>query len=180
MLPMTDKQMEYLKDLASDLKRLFFAREGPDVNEMEFCAWMCGVLRKFDGRTHGEVSCDCLEDLLRYLAETVDVYQGRKLIEALGQMRTRIEAKLPRELVKTPPPILTAIWTAASRTGQGRDVVHEICWAVCECDSTKHLRRDEALEVLKRVGGSTRIFEMTPPRSRDGRPGMKETNRTVV
>ncbi len=179
MIPMTEKQRVFLRDLVEDLKRLFLAREGDEAGEMDFVAWMCGLLHKHDAKRHGEAHFDSLNDLREYLYR-IDVYQARKLIEALGQARARIDAKLPREAVVTPPPILSAIWTAAKRQGMGRDTVHEICFAVCQSDSTKHLRREEALEVLKRVGGSTRIFEMTPPRSRDGRPGLKETNRTIV
>lgn len=175
----TEAQKRFCRDLVKDLKRLFLLGK-PVAYDADFYAWLGGVCKR-----HAATLRDAFltggEDA-EQLIDGLTSYQAWRLIGAWNDIRDRMEAKLPREVLQTPRPLLAAIWKAVGLQGMDRDMVEEIVWSQTdhETSSTKQLRRAEAIAVLRRVGGSTRVFEMTPPKREGGRPGFRERDETRI
>jgi hypothetical protein len=174
----TPAQAAFLLDLFRDARRLFHAGR-PGTGDPDFIGWFAGILLKNGAMKRGTTAFT-FDELDRVMVG-LDARKARRLIGALVELRDREEQGLPREKVQTPPPIMKAIWTAARRRGYDAETVETIVHAQSngETSSTKCLRREEALAVLRAVGGETRVFEMQPPRG-GGRPSLKETRKVVV
>lgn len=172
-------QKRFVGDLVRDLERLFFAGK-PKAEAADYFAWLGGICKK-NASTLRDVFLTKQEDV-EELIEGLTSYQAWRLIGALQNIRDRMDAKLPRDKVKTPKQILAAIWKAVNLQGMDKEMVQEIVFAVTEeeTSSTGNLRRDEAIKVLRRVGGSTRVFEMTPPKKEGGRPGFRSKEETRI
>ncbi|MBI1234918.1 MAG: hypothetical protein GC208_10495 [Alphaproteobacteria bacterium] len=160
MKAMTGAQAKFLANLLTDVRTLFFAGK-PEAGERDVVNWMGGFLRKHITRisrlytTWEEIQSDVNE---------MSSGEARALIAALADVRKRMDAKLPRTAVATPRQILPAIWKAAKLNGHEKQDVEVMVNGITngETTSTKHLRREEALTLLRRLGGETRVFEIKP------------------
>ena len=173
-------QVVFLLDLIGDIQALWLESRGGSVPRSEYVAWIGGVLNR--NHAMGEPRMYGSLDEIHTAMHELSAWRAWCLITALQQIRSRLDAKRPREALTTPRPLVTAIWTSARRGGMDEELLREIVRDVTrgETDSTRRLRRAEAIEVLRRVGGETRIFEMTDGGSAGARPRLRETKRTVV
>jgi hypothetical protein len=170
MVGKSDRQEKFLRELLLDMERLFLA--GDDRRgEGDWVAWFGGFLNK---HRLGQ------RDFWRDRAEIDDFVaklgsQGAwKLIGALVEARDRLDKGLPRERCATPGHLVRAISAAATRNGIDGDGLSEVIYSVTngETTSRKLLRRLEAVEVLRRVGGETTVFEVV--RGKGGKATTKE------
>lgn len=151
-LPMTGAQEDFLRHLLRDLRALWEARH-PEKGEGDLAAWMGGLMKKmrlFALKDEYVTSWEQVEEL----ALSRDRARARRLIKALVEVRDRWSGQGGREAVRTPRNLMTAIWTAAGDALLGKEEVRGLVREVTggDTESTKNLRREEALEVLRRMG----------------------------
>ncbi|MBI1291830.1 hypothetical protein GC173_11390 [bacterium] len=154
--PQTDKQRQFIADLVKDIRRLFVAGTGKE--EDDFVRWFGGFLNK---HRFAQRDVWTAEELGEYLG-AISSDAARKLIKALMDVRERMSRKLPRCQVQTGKTLIVAISKAASENGVDAEALDNIIHGVTngETTSRKNLRREEVIEVLRRVGGETRVFEV--------------------
>lgn len=163
MKTITETQAKFLADLLKRLEELFRAREGSEAGEMEFVAWICGIVRKMDPEFHAELAFDNRADLDRWIGE-MSSWLARKLIKALATVRDRMDTGT-RSRMKTPAALLRAIWGGARERGIEeetlREMIHEITKG--ESTSTGRLSYREAMDLLDRIhGASAEVIEIAP------------------
>lgn len=171
MAAMTGAQAKFIKDLLKDLQILFAAGK-PEATERDCVNWFGGVLRKHITRLSRLYSSwdEVNEDL-----DQMGSGEARALIGALGDIRDRMETKLPRASLVTPSYILTAIWVHARRNGYSKPDVEAMVHGITEggTKSTRNLRRGEALKVLERVGGSNTVIPVSKAKKHTAKKGVK-------
>ncbi len=160
---MSGAQLKFLENLLEDIRRLFFQGR-LKASERDLANWMGGIYRKHMMGVEEEIF-EAWRDVQAFV-RTLDSYRARRLIGALVDLRDRMDRKLPRDKVRTPSHLIRAIWSAARIPGYDEEWVRDVVFDVTkgESSSVKNLRREEAVVVIKRLGGRAPVAVHPPSR----------------
>ena len=156
--PMTGEQEMFLRDLLKDLRRLFL-QPSRRKTEADLVAWMGGLMNRHivQGQAGFWQTWEAVEETVY----TLDAARARRLIAALLEVRKRMVERVSREDLATPKHLLKAIWTTMRSKAIPEDALRAAVLEATngETESTKNLRPDEAVALLKAMGAPPQVYQ---------------------